>query len=130
MIQTFEVTAPLGQRDAGDSIATLQSAAEKIRTTFPALLEATVTASDSVLTLLLKVSARNRWDVSIKARKIATSVLWRLKIHASEAEMQLVHTAPSAKSLTKEQGRNVSGHVKRGPQYLRAKLLGTPGDLS
>jgi len=131
MIQIFEISAPLGQRDAADSIAALERVGKNIRTSFPPLLEIGVTACLGVLKLTLKVSARNRWDASAKARKIATSVLWRLKISAAEASMSLQETLPGAKHLTKEQGRNVSGHVKRGPQYLkRVKSAVAPEDPS
>lgn len=115
MIQIFEAKGPLGETSGKVAVATLTEAMAKIRAAFPALLEATASVGpDNVLTLRLRVSGAHRWDVKAKARKIATSMLWRVKIPAAAGSIDLISTAPAANSLTKGQGRSVVNHRARG----------------
>lgn len=115
MIQIFTVTAPLGAVDPDTTTATLQAATARVAEKYPGLLDASAQASDGVLTLTLKVSAANRWYTSSVARKIATSMLKRVRIRAVDASMVLTRTLPSALSLTKAQGRSVAHPVESTP---------------
>lgn len=113
MIQTFTVTAPLGSIDGPSAVATLDAAADKLTRLYPGFREATAEACDGVLTMVLRVSGRDRWIVSAAARKIASNMLLRVKIPADTAAMQLTRTAPDAKTLTKGQGRSVTARSQR-----------------
>lgn len=132
MIQIFEVKAPLGKLDGAAAVATLVSAADKVKATFPALLDTTPTVGpQNVLTLRLRVSGRTRWHASAIARKIASSMLWRLKVPTAEAVMNLVLTPPSGNSLTKEQGRSTSNHrPRRSKAQIRVDSQAAPEDPS
>lgn len=112
MIQIFTVTAPV-DGDAAAAVSTLAAAADKLTRLYPGLREAAVEASEGVLTLILRVSARDRWATSRAARKIASNMLLRVKIPASAASMELTKTMPSLKALTKEQGRSVTHWTQR-----------------
>lgn len=114
MIHVLEITAPLGTVDGDAAVATLTAQIEKVVHFYPALRDASVSASEGVLTMRLRVVGRSRWDISYKARRIASSMLRRVKIDPTSGTLVLVDMAPDATELTKEQGRNVSGHVPRG----------------
>ncbi len=114
MIHVLEITAPLGTRDADTAVATLTAQMAKVTHFFPALLDASVTASEGLLTMRLRVTGRSRWDISYKARRIASSMLHRAGVDPASGTLVLADMAPTASGLTKAQGRNVSGHVPRG----------------
>jgi hypothetical protein len=113
MIQTFMVTAPLGQVDGDGATATLTAAMARVRHLHPALRAGSVAACDGELRMQLRVAGRTRWHSSGDARKIASSMLHRAGIDVSMARMELMQTAPSTVHLTKEQGRSVT---PRGPK--------------
>lgn len=119
MIRIFTVTAPLAGKDPASAVATLQAATDKLRQLYAPLVSAEAVADQDVLTLTLRVSARDQWACFTAARKIATNMLLRVKIPTSAASLELTATARPATTLTKERGRNVSGHRPRGSQYLR-----------
>lgn len=118
MIQTFTVTAPLGQTDPDAAVATLDAATDKLVRLYPHFRSAAVEASEGVLTVTLRVAARDRWRCSTVARKIGTNMLLRVGIAVESGAIELDRTAPAATTLTKERGRNVSGHVPRGKAHL------------
>ena len=120
MIQIYTVTAPLGDKNPADVETILEVASHRIMTSFPPLRGADVKAAGGVLTLTLRVIGRNRWDVSNKARKIATSMLGRVHIPVSVATMELTETPPTAHTLTKDTGRNLTNHRPRGASKLAA----------
>lgn len=137
MIQIFTVTADLGTTDGPRAVAVLQEATDKLAQLYPALRGATVAADARVLTMTIRVAGRDRWSVSAAARKIATSMLHRVKIPAASAAIELAQTMPPGTTLTKEQGRSVVNHRPRThrpkswaevPWGLDSQ--GTPGDLS
>lgn len=113
MIRIFTVTAPLQGQDPAAAGALLDAASEKLRRLYPPLIEANVHTDADVVTVTLRVSARDQWSCFSAARKIGTNMLLRLKIPAEAGVLELVGTAPSAKTLTKERGRNMSGHRPR-----------------
>lgn len=115
MIQTFTVTAPLGQADPDAAVATLEGATEKLVRLYPHFRSAAVEASEGVLTVTLRVAAVDRWRCSAVARKIGTNMLLRAGIDVATGAIELVRTAPAATTLTKERGRNMTGHRPRGP---------------
>lgn len=115
MIQTFTVTAPLGQVDADAAVATLDKSMARVTHLHPALRSASVTASEGVLTMVLRVAGRTRWHSSGDARKVASSMLHRVGIAAADASMVLTDVARTLNSLTKAQGRSVSNGVKSVP---------------
>lgn len=114
MIRIFTVTAALNGRDPAATTATLEAAADKLARLYPALLGASVKAAGDTLTLSIRVSSRDQWSCSTAARKIGTNMLLRVKIPAEQGTLLLISTAPPATTLTKETGRNVSGHRPRG----------------
>lgn len=124
MIQVFTVTAPLGERDPDGATATLQAAADKLTRLYPHLRGAAVQASEGVLTLTIRVAAMDRWRCSSTARKIGTNMLVRVGIPAGAGHLELVQTLPSARMLTKTQGRSGSpgrqpvGSDTQAPQEL------------
>lgn len=119
MIRIFTIVAPLAGRDEAAAVATLQAAMDRLRWLYPPLVSADTVADQGVLTLTLRVSARDQWACFRAARKIGTNMLLRLKIPAGHGKLELVDTAAPATTLSKERGRNVSGHRPRGPQLLR-----------
>jgi hypothetical protein len=123
MIQTFTITAPLGQVDPDAATATLSASMARVTHLHPALRAATVQAAEGVLTLTLRVAGKTRWHGSGDARKIASSMLYRVGIPAAGAAMQLMEVAPSLNSLTKAQGRSVT---PRGPKLDSAAASQDP----
>lgn len=111
MIRVYTVTAPLGELDPDTSVAALQTAAEKLTRRYPALRDTQVLADQGVLTLSIKISSRDQWACGAAARKVGTSLLSRLGIPAEHGSIDLDRTMPSARSLTRQQGRIVT----RGP---------------
>lgn len=107
MIHIFAVTAPLGDLDGGAVCATLQAATDALIHAHPALREASLRSSEGVLTMTLRVSGKDRWMTQRHARKIATSMLRRVRIPAESATLDLVRTPANTRSLTREQGRSV-----------------------
>lgn len=114
MIHILEITAPLAGTDGLAAESTLSTQMAKVIHFYPALLDAQAEAAEGSLTLRLRVKGRSRWDISYKARKIASSMLRRVGIDPATGTLVLVDMAPAATKLTKEEGRNVSGHVPRG----------------
>lgn len=114
MIQTFTVTAPLGDTNPEAAIATLNEATDKLARLYPHFRSAATRASEGVLTLTIRVAAVDRWRCSAAARKIGTNMLIRVGIPVESGTIELVRTAPAATTLTKERGRNMTGHVPRG----------------
>lgn len=114
VIHVLEVTAPLGAVDASLAVSTLRAQMDKVKAFYPALLDADVQAREGHVRMRLRVKGRSRWDISYKARRIASSMLRRVKIDPETGTLLVVEQATKATELTKEQGRNVSGHVPRG----------------
>lgn len=114
MIHILEITAPLGTVDGSAAVATLEAQMAKVVQFYPALRDASVAASEDVLTMRLRVAGRSRWHISYAARKIGSSMLRRIGVDPAAGTLVLIEKAPTASELTKEQGRNVSGHVPRG----------------
>jgi len=108
MIQVYVVTAQLGQVDGDRAVRTLRDATIRIARLHPSLRSSAVEAADGVLTMTLRVAGRTRWHVQGDARKIATSMLRRVDLDVAGAKMELERTMPSAKNLTKVQGRGVT----------------------
>lgn len=120
MIRVFTITAPLGGQDPDAAVALLDDAFHKLRRLYMPLIEAQAMADQDVLTLHLRVSARDQWACFAAARKIGSNMLLRLKIPAETATLELVATMLPATTLTKERGRNLSGHRPRGPKPAQA----------
>lgn len=120
MIRVFEVTAPLGDRDPQASVDMLHAATEMLRRLYMPLISFQAAAEKDVLTLTIRVSAKNQWACSGAARKIGSNLLLRLKIPAEQGTMQLVGTELPGSSLTAERGRNVSNHRPRGAGTQKA----------
>lgn len=116
MIQIFVITAPLGERDPVASAEVLRAAVAKVQHSFPPLREAIIQAAEGVLELRLTVAGRDRWDLSAKARRIGSSMLWRLKIAAEEGTMELIRTVPNGQGLTKGLGRSIANYRPRGAE--------------
>lgn len=114
MIQDFTITAPLGDVDPDAATATLNEATGKLARLHPALRAAAVTHAQGVLTMNLTVSGTDRWVTQRAARKIATSMLARVKIPVAGAVLELVRTPPNTRSLTAAQGRSVTRGRGRG----------------
>lgn len=125
MIHILEITAPLGTIDGDAAVATLQAQTDKVVAFYPALRDASVSASEGLLTMRLRVAGRSRWDISYKGRRIASSMLRRIGVDPGTGTLLVVEKMPSASELTKAQGRNVSGHVPRG----QSVSLGDVDDL-
>lgn len=121
MIRIFTVTAPLAGQDSAAALKVLVEAMDKLRRLYPPLLEAVAAADQDVLTLKLRVSARDQWACFTAARKIGTNMLLRVKIPAQAGKLELVGTAPPATTLTNERGRNV-----RRPKPSRTEPAETP----
>ena len=107
MIRVYEVTAALQDLNADATTATLSDQLQRVADLYPALRSASVAASEGVLTMRLRVSARDQWATSRAARIVASSMLRRVKIDVAAATMQLVEVAPSGRDLRKETGRSV-----------------------
>lgn len=127
MIHVFDITAPLGTVDGDAAVATLTQQMEKVVHFYPALREASVEASEGVLTMHLRVAGRSRWHISYKARQIASSMLRRVGVDPTTGTLLLAQVAPTASELTKEQGRSVSGRVPRGHSVSVDDGLGSAG---
>ncbi len=113
MIRIFTVTAPLGDMDSDAVCATLQAAMDRLTFLHPALREASACGSGGVLTMMLRVSGRDQWSTLRAARKIATSMLRRVKIPTETAVLEPVLAPANSHSLTREQGRSVN-HAPKG----------------
>lgn len=113
MIQIHEVNVPLEGADGEAAVATLSAQMDKLKGFYPALRSASVAASGDVLTMQMRVAGRTRWHISYSARRIASSMLRRVKLDPAKATMTLCETAAVASSLTKEQGRNTTGQRAR-----------------
>lgn len=113
VIHILEVTAPLDGVDGDAAVAKLQAHMDKVVAFYPSLRDASATAAEGHLTIRLRVAGRSRWDISYKARQIASSMLRRVGIAPGSGIMLVVEVLPTSANLTKEQGRNVSGHVPR-----------------
>lgn len=120
MIRIFAITAPLGGQDPQAAVALLDAAFDNLRRLYMPLIAAQAMADQDVLTLTLRVSARDQWACFAAARKIGSNMLLRLKIPAQTATLELVGTMLPATTLTKERGRNLSGHRPRGPKPAQA----------
>lgn len=118
MIQIFHVQAPLGDADPEPLIATLQARLARLQDIYPGLRGARVQASEGFLELILRCAGRDRWVLSRTARTIASSMLRRVKLDPKQATVVGVDTAPSARTLTKQDGRNPN-HTARGPGKKR-----------
>jgi hypothetical protein len=66
---------------------------------YPALRCASLSASEGHLTMRLRVSGSNRWHVSYSTRKIASSMLRRLKLDPSTGVMILVDVPTLGQSI-------------------------------
>lgn len=115
MIRVYHLTAPLNGKDPQATFATLQTATNQLRRLYPAFLSFDAALNDETMILMLRISSRDQWACTAAARKIGTNMLLRVQIPADQGTLQLVGTEPPATTLTKERGRNVSGHRKRGP---------------
>ena len=107
MIRVYQVTAPLADLDAGATTAKLSDQLQKVADLYPALRSASVQASEGVLTMTLRVSARDRWATSHAARVVASSMLRRVKIDIAAAAMELVEVPTTGRDLRKDTGRSV-----------------------
>lgn len=107
MIQVYVLTAPLGQHDPEATVTKLRAASQMVSRLFDALRGYTVAAAGDTVTVHLRVSGRTRWHVQGDARRIASNLLMRASLAVQGATLELDHTLPTAKSLTKEQGRSV-----------------------
>lgn len=90
MIQIHDVTVPLGNLDPDAAISALSAQIAKVQEFYPALRCASLSASEGHLTMRLRVSGRTRWHVSYSTRRIASSMLRRLKLDPSTGTMMLV----------------------------------------
>lgn len=108
MMQIYHITAALGSVDGGAAADALTTQMDKLKGFYPALRGATVTADATVLTMTVRVNGRSRWHCSYAARRIASSMLRRVKLDPVEATMTLQESLPPGMALTKEQGRNVN----------------------
>lgn len=109
MIQTFTIHTPVEPGSVDSIVATITASLNILMQRHPALRGAAVDASTAgVLELSLKVQGTDRWKTQRAARTIASMVLRKVKIDPNLGKVASVHTAPSARSLTKEQGRNVT----------------------
>jgi hypothetical protein len=107
MIRVYQVTVPVGDLDADATTAKLSDQLQKVADLYPALRSAAVQASGGVLTMRLRVSARDRWATSRAARIVASSMLRRVKIDVADATMTLVEVPTNGRDLRKETGRSV-----------------------
>ena len=98
MIQIHDVTVPLAGLEPDATISTLQAQIAKVQEFYPALRSASLSASEGHLTMRLRVSGRTRWHVSYSTRKIASSMLRRLKLDPSTGVMTLVDIPVSGKT--------------------------------
>lgn len=98
MIRIHDITVPLVGLDPDATISTLSAQIAKVQEFYPALRGATLSASEGVLTMRLRTSGRTRWHVSYSARKIASSMLRRVKIDPSTAVMVLVDIPPDTRT--------------------------------
>jgi hypothetical protein len=130
MIRIFAITAPLGAVDGDAATATLQAAMDKLIRLHPALREASVAVSEGVLTMTLRVSGRDQWATSLAARKIGSSMLYRVGIDTRSAAIQLVSTPPNRSTLTKEQGRSYARPAAPYRPRLKLELTAAPEDPS
>jgi hypothetical protein len=114
MIQVYVLTAPLGQLDPGATVDRLEAASKMVTRLHPALRGYTVEATNGTLRMNLRVAGRDRWAVSSAVRKIASNMLLRARIPVPGATLELERTMPTAKDLTKMQGRSVTAKVASG----------------
>jgi hypothetical protein len=111
MIHIFQVDAPLGDLDPDATTAKLTTQLARVADLYPALRSAAVAASEGVLTMTLRVSARDRWATSRAARLVASSMLRRAKISVSAASMTIVATPSNGRSLTGATGRSAAPRI-------------------
>lgn len=111
MIQTYEITAPLAGADGEALCASLTAQMDKLKSFYPALRSASVSSSEGLLRMQLRVSGCSRWHTSYAARRVGSSMLRRVKLPPEAGVMVLMDTAAGATSLTKEQGRNAPNRV-------------------
>lgn len=107
MIQTYHVQAPC-DAPAATVQGVLTDAVEHITRRHPALRGAHFSVDAGVLEIAVRVQGLDRWKCQRAAVTIASALLRKVKIDANLGKVVAVHTTPSARSLTREQGRNVA----------------------
>lgn len=107
MIQTYTVRAPL-DAPAATVLGVLNDAVDHITRRHPALRGAKFDADAEGLEIAVRVQGTDRWKCQRAAVTIASALLRKVKIDPGQGTVVRVETAPSPRSLTKEQGRNVS----------------------
>lgn len=122
MIQLFQFTVPLGDRDPDETVAALREHVARLVRLNAVLRGMKATTEAGTLTLVLRCAGHNRWRISSDCRRIAASLLRRVRLDWRAAQLELVSTEPTARSLTKEQGRTVV------PRPSRVTQDGSPWD--
>jgi hypothetical protein len=100
MIQIHDVAVPLAGLDPDATISSLNAQIAKVQEFYPALRSASLSASEGVLTMRLRVSGRSRWHVAYSSRRIASSMLRRIKLDPATGVMTLVHVPGNGHSVT------------------------------
>lgn len=113
MIQTFHFRVPLGEAEADPLIATLRDKLERLVRLKPTLRGVRLEASEGFLLMSLRCAGHNRWACSYDARRIAATMLNRVKLDVNAAELISIESEKTSRNLTKETGRN-PGHTPRG----------------
>lgn len=106
MIQQFHYSVPLGDHDPEQTVAALHEHVARLVRLNPVLRGMKATIDDGTLTLVLRCAGHNRWKISGDCRRIAASLLRRVRLDWRAAQLQTVLTEPNGRSLTKEQGRS------------------------
>lgn len=114
MIQVHVFRIPLGQFTHTDAVAALHKAYEIMTGKHPALLGMTINNPKGAVEIWLRVSGHDRWRVQHNARMLATVMTRRAGLPYKQAEWLRAESEPSARHLTKGQGREFS-HAPRGP---------------
>lgn len=113
MIQTFTYVIAHALEDAAQVTEAAATHIIQLSKLHQALRGADITATPTHITISLRIAASDRWRVSNSARVIATALIRSMKLDIHTAELINVQTATSARSFTKEQGRNPN-HTPRG----------------
>jgi hypothetical protein len=114
VIQVHVFRVPLGEHTHTDAVAALHNAYGIMAGKHPALLGLTINNPPQAVELLIRASGHDRWRVAHNARLFAATMARRAGLPYKQAEWVRVESEPTARHLTKDEGREFS-HASRGP---------------
>lgn len=124
MIRNIHYQCPCTQPETATELQQQLAALSRLH---PFLLGATITWENNTLNLRLRIGGVDRWKISSNSRRIITTMLRRVKLDWTQATLISEEPEQTARSLTKETGRN-PGHTPRGRKAKTWQHIPWTGD--